>query len=381
MRGRAHFCRNRTRLADALARARVLRSRSVPSERRCCASGSGVFGPGVFGAASWGRLHCWRPASHFSPARLICGRYRRRFTGPGRSESSAHFRDGTATRFRFQAGPGTTQKLSNAAARRRRGRSLSTRCTKCGSRPGGRDDVRIQAEFELGARGDRWLRVPLRLGECALTEPPQHAGRDEFLHFNDEKGGYDWWIRPRPPASATAGTNGAGASSSVAPASDPTEVGPTPEPASPTPREAESPSGAAPAGSGGANSGMGMGMGMAVGSAMNAAIGNGAAATPTEGEQRFRLALHLVMPVEHVGGERRGRWAAPRSNRSQLRLTVPGDQALGTLWGRLAEAPDRRRLIPPRSLLPPTGPAPSRTSNCMGWTGRASSPGASGPSD
>ncbi len=57
----------------------------------------------------------------------------------------------------------------------------------------------LKIEFEARVRSPGWTRIPLRLGECLLKGKPEFNGNgDQFLRFNDRRGGFDWWISGEP---------------------------------------------------------------------------------------------------------------------------------------------------------------------------------------
>lgn len=57
----------------------------------------------------------------------------------------------------------------------------------------------LTIELQARIHADGWIRIPLRLGECILREKPKFAGGgDQFLRFNDRRGGFDWWVSGPP---------------------------------------------------------------------------------------------------------------------------------------------------------------------------------------
>jgi hypothetical protein len=122
-------------------------------------------------------------------------------------------------------------------------------------------EAEIRVDFEVGTRASGWVRVPLRLGECALAEAPDGASGREILHFNGATGGYDWLVR---------------------------------------------------------------------------------AEGGDDREERRTLSLVFLAPLETAAGETRLRFTVPRTNESELTLTAPDEQALGTILGGRASSEPRR---------------------------------------
>ncbi len=57
----------------------------------------------------------------------------------------------------------------------------------------------LKIEFSARVNSDQWVRVPLRLGELILQgKPVFNGGGEQFLRFNDRRGGFDWWILGQP---------------------------------------------------------------------------------------------------------------------------------------------------------------------------------------
>jgi hypothetical protein len=54
----------------------------------------------------------------------------------------------------------------------------------------------LAVEFNVHVTQQGWVRVPLRLANAILAEPARFEGSGEqFVQFNAEEGGYQWWIR------------------------------------------------------------------------------------------------------------------------------------------------------------------------------------------
>ena len=57
----------------------------------------------------------------------------------------------------------------------------------------------LTIELQARVHADGWVRIPLRLGECILRGTPKFTGGgDQFLRFNDRRGGFDWWVSGPP---------------------------------------------------------------------------------------------------------------------------------------------------------------------------------------
>ncbi|MBI1899731.1 MAG: hypothetical protein HYS13_01295 [Planctomycetia bacterium] len=122
-------------------------------------------------------------------------------------------------------------------------------------------EAEMRIDFEVGTRASGWVRVPLRLGECALAQAPDDATGRQILHFNGATGGYDWLVRAE----------------------------------------------------GGDNQ-----------------------------EERHKLSLVFLAPLETAAGETRLRFTVPRTNESELTLIVPDEQTLGTILGGRSSGEPRR---------------------------------------
>lgn len=68
------------------------------------------------------------------------------------------------------------------------------RVTAAGSVVGDRAELNVQ--FRILVTADRWVGVPLRLGEALLLDVPEYKGPGEqFVHFQGRQEGYVSWIR------------------------------------------------------------------------------------------------------------------------------------------------------------------------------------------
>lgn len=57
----------------------------------------------------------------------------------------------------------------------------------------------LTIELQARVHAEGWVRIPLRLGECILRGSPKfEGGGDQFLRFNDRRGGFDWWVSGPP---------------------------------------------------------------------------------------------------------------------------------------------------------------------------------------
>ena len=58
------------------------------------------------------------------------------------------------------------------------------------------DRAELSVQFRILVTADRWVGVPLRLGEALLLDVPEHKGPGEqFVHFQGRQEGYVSWIR------------------------------------------------------------------------------------------------------------------------------------------------------------------------------------------
>ncbi len=63
----------------------------------------------------------------------------------------------------------------------------------------------LDVEFKVHVTQQGWVRVPLRLANAILSEPAKFEGASEqFIQFNAEEGGHQWWIRSQADADHTA---------------------------------------------------------------------------------------------------------------------------------------------------------------------------------
>ena len=54
----------------------------------------------------------------------------------------------------------------------------------------------LTIQFRILVREEQWMRIPLRLDQAVLREPPQYQGPGEqLLHFEGDGDGYVLWIR------------------------------------------------------------------------------------------------------------------------------------------------------------------------------------------
>ena len=73
---------------------------------------------------------------------------------------------------------------------------ISAAATVAGEHGEHGNQAELTIQFRILVREEQWVRIPLRLDQAVLREPPQYQGPGEqFLHFEGDADGYVLWIR------------------------------------------------------------------------------------------------------------------------------------------------------------------------------------------